>query len=30
MKRLLLLTALVCGAILEPDEAAFSGTWWRN
>jgi len=30
MKRLLLLTALVCGAILEPDEPAFSGTWWRN
>jgi hypothetical protein len=26
MKRLLLSTALVCGAILEPDEPVFSGT----
>ena len=30
MTRLLLLTALVCGAILEPDEPAFSGTWRGN
>jgi hypothetical protein len=30
MTRLLLLTALVCGAILEPGEPAFSGTWRRN